>query len=87
VHDVISTEFPILEECGGYTLLRLAENSHNLVEIEEPLDGLISVEYLKQILNNAVLYIRPLQRSIGPEEMQQFCVPNQVYACTVVIIF
>ena len=60
VHDIITTEFPILQECGGYTLLRLAENSHNLVEIEEPLDGLINVQYLKEILNNAVLYIGPL---------------------------
>ena len=34
VHQVVVDTFPVLEECGGYTLLRLAENSHNMVEID-----------------------------------------------------
>ena len=71
VHSIIIQEYPILEDCGGYTLLRLAENSHDLVEIEEPLDALIDVEYLKNILNNATLYIRPLQRDICSDDMKQ----------------
>ena len=71
VHNVITQEYPVLESCGGYSLLRLAENSHNLVEIEDPLDVLIDVEYLKNILNNATLYIRPLQRDISPDDMKQ----------------
>ena len=29
VHDMIMKEWPILEKCGGYTLHRLAENSHS----------------------------------------------------------
>ena len=71
VHSIIIQEYPILEDCGGYTLLRLAENSHDLVEIEEPLDALIDVEYLKNILNNATLYIRPLQQDICSDDMKQ----------------
>ena len=71
VHNIIIWEYPVLEDCGGYTLLRLAENSHDLVEIEEPLDALIDVEYLKNILNNATLYVRPLQRDICPDDMKQ----------------
>ncbi len=35
VHNIIVREYPVLEDCGGYTLLRLAENSYNLVEIED----------------------------------------------------
>ena len=77
VHDTITKEYPVLEECGGYTLLCLVENSHNLVEIEEPLDGLITIQYLKDILNNAVLYICPLQCSISQEKMQPLT-SNQV---------
>ena len=72
VHSVILNEWPVLENCGGYTLLRLAENSHSLVEIEPPLSGHISVQFLKSILNNATLYIRPLQRSIEFADMQEF---------------
>ena len=34
VHDIVMKEYPILENTGGYTLLRLAENSHNLIEID-----------------------------------------------------
>ena len=72
VHSVIINEWPVLENCGGYTLLRLAENSHSLVEIELPLSGHISVQFLKSILNNATLYIRLLQRSIEFTDMQEF---------------
>ena len=72
VHSVIMKEWPVLENCGGYTLLRLAENSHSLVEIEPPLSGHINVQFLKAILNNAILYIRPLQRSIQFADMAEF---------------
>lgn len=59
-----------MEDCGDYTLLHLAENSHNLVEIQEPPDALINIEYLNNILNNATLYVRPLQWDICPEDMK-----------------
>ena len=63
IHSVIMKEFPVLTMCGGYTLLRLAENSHNMVVIEGPDNGM-TVRYLKDILNYAKLYIRPLQKDI-----------------------
>jgi len=66
IHSVLLDQFPQLEACGGYTLLRLKENSYDLVEIEYPAKGL-SVSYLKDILNQAKLYVRPLQRSIAEE--------------------
>ena len=72
VHSVIIKEWPVLGNCGGYTLLRLKENSHSLVEIEPPLSGHINVQFLKAILNNAILYIRPLQRSIQFADMEEF---------------
>ena len=61
----------MLEDCGGYTLLRLAENSHNMVEIEGP-DGGMTVSFLKDILNRAKLYIRPLQKNISEEDMRPY---------------
>ena len=70
IHQVLLEKFPVLESCGGYTLLRLAENSHSMVEIEGPDSGM-TVSYLKDILNQAKLYIRPLQRDISEEDMQK----------------
>ena len=56
IHKVILEKFPVLESCGGYTLLRLAENSHNMVEIEGPDSGM-TVCYLKDVVNQAKLYV------------------------------
>ena len=60
IHCVIIDKFPVLDNIGGYTLLRLGENSRNLIEIETP-EGGLSVTYLKDILNQAKLFVRPLQ--------------------------
>ena len=75
IHSVILQLFPVLESCGGYTLLRLAENSHTMVEIEGPDSG-ITVPYLRDILNQAKLYIRPLQKDITEEDMKPYSIPN-----------
>ena len=40
IHRVIVDKFPVLDNIGGYTLLRLGENSRNLIEIETPEGGL-----------------------------------------------
>ena len=71
VHDVIMQQFPVLETSGGYTLLRLAESSHTMVEIEGPDSG-TSVHFLKDILNQAKLYIRPLQKDITQEDVKLY---------------
>ena len=63
IHQVLTEKFPQLESCGGYTLCRLTDNSHHLFEIEHPAKGL-SVPFLKDILGQAKLYIRPLQCDI-----------------------
>ena len=69
IHSVIIRSFPVLVSSGGYTLMRLAENSHTIVEIEGPDSGL-TVVFLKDILNQAKLYLRPLQKDILDEDMQ-----------------
>ena len=40
IHRVIVDRFPVLDNIGCYTLLRLGENSRNLIEIETPEGGL-----------------------------------------------
>ncbi len=60
-HELISI-FPKLREGGGLQLLR----THN--EIDVPPSG-YCVSYLKAVVHNAKIYIRPLQKelSIEPE--------------------
>lgn len=71
VHHTLISAFPVLDTCGGYSLLRLGENSHGLLEIEGPESG-ITVPFLKDVLNQAKLYIRPLQCDITEEAMKPF---------------
>ena len=71
VHDVIVGAFPVLKDCGGYTLLRLDSGSRRLMEIEGPESG-VTDSYLKDILSQAKLYIRPLQCDITVEDMQPY---------------
>lgn len=71
VHLVIMETYPVLESCGGYTLLRLSENSHSMVEIEGP-DGGVTVHFLKDVLNQAKMYIRPLQKDITIHDMRPY---------------
>lgn len=75
IHKVILASFPVLDSCGGYALLRLAENSHSMVEIDGPDCG-ITVPYLRDILNQAKLYIRPLQKDITEEDVQLYATPK-----------
>jgi len=66
IHSALLAKFPQLQTCGGYTLLRLSDsNSMDLIEIEHPAKGM-NIRYLKDILNQAKLYIRPLQCDISP---------------------
>ena len=69
INDVILEAFPILDECGGYTLMRVSENSRDLVGIEGP-DGGVTVPFLKDILRQAKLYFRPLQCDIPGEKLK-----------------
>lgn len=71
VHNTILDKFPVLEYCGGYSLLQLASNSHNFIEIDSP-EGGTTVPFLRDVLNQAKLYIRPLQHTIDEEDMKKY---------------
>ena len=68
VHSVILSNFVDLEKCSGYRLMRLATNSTDLITIDTPREGGISIRCLKDILKAAQLYIVPLQKDIIIEE-------------------
>lgn len=63
IHDVLLDAFSALNDCGGYTLHRLATNSTDLITIKPPRGG-ITVKYLKDIVKSAKLFVRPLQADI-----------------------
>ena len=79
-HRVLLATFPVLETCGGYTLFCLGENSCSMVEIQSPDSG-ITVIYLKDYLNQAKLYIRPLQKHITTEDMTPYSFLNVSLHC------
>lgn len=70
IHSVLLTAFKQLDACGGYTLLRLATNSTDLIEIQPPKGGM-TVRYLKDIVKSAKLFVRPLQTNIDCDEDSQ----------------
>ena len=67
IHSVLLDAFKQLDDCGGYTLLRLATNSTSLIEIKPPKGGM-TVRYLKDIVKSTKLFVRPLQTDIESEE-------------------
>ncbi len=82
VHDIIISNFPVLDSYGGYTLLRLKENSRKLVAIDSP-DCSITVPFLTDILRQAKLYICPLQLT---KEAETFCSSDQSVSCYAIIL-
>lgn len=88
IHDTITRAYPVLISCGGYTLMRLAENSRELVCIDGP-DGGMTIPFLKDILRQAKLYVRPLQTDITVKEAKKLCTPNEMvrYGIAIAISF
>ena len=63
IHLVIMEAFPKLEEAGGYELAR-ANSSRMLEIIPTPADG-YSVAFLKDVIGQGKIYIRPIQRNLS----------------------
>ena len=70
VYSVITTAFPPLRNTGGYTLLRL--DGKRLLVIDDDVRHGVDVIFLRGILKQAKLYIRPLQRDILSKDTRQY---------------
>ena len=79
IHQVIIAAYPVLSECGGYSLMRLAENSRVLIRIAASNDYPI----LQDILWQAKL---PLQMDISFEVAKRCCSPQEVSISMMCII-
>lgn len=64
IHDELLFQFPRLRDAGGYELLRLETGTQNLEIIPPPPVG-YSIEFLKAVVQQAKVYIRPLQRDLN----------------------
>ena len=67
-HDELMEEFPKLSKGGGYELLRSVGNSHQLEVIPPPSGGYTAL-YVKNVVNKAMVYVRPLQRDLCLDEI------------------
>ena len=66
-HDKLLHAFPKLSDAGGYELLRTLPNNNRHLCVIPPQSGGYTVRYLKNIVNNAKVFIRPLQQGLSLE--------------------
>ena len=69
LQDALTDEFPKLSRGGGFELLRQTGNSLLLEAIPSPKNG-YTVEYLKAVVSNAKIYVRPMQRGLDIEALE-----------------
>ncbi len=62
-HHELMIEYPKLAFGGGYELLRQGNGGRQLEEIPSPRQG-YTTEFLKSVVHNAKVYIRPIQKSL-----------------------
>ena len=63
VHEKILEAFPILEEAGGYEILRTGERGNRQLMVVSMPPGGYNVPYLKATIASAKGYIRPYRRT------------------------
>ena len=71
-------QFPKLHDAGGYKLMRTHYKGSKLLNVIDVPPSGYNVTYLKAVVHNARIFIRPLQRdlSLEPEgEVSIFCHP------------
>lgn len=56
-------KYPKLAYAGGYELLCQGHGGRQLEEIPSPRQG-CTTEFLKSVLHNAKMYIRPIQKNL-----------------------
>ena len=65
IYEELLLQFPKLKEAGGFELLRTTDKgSKSLNIIDVPQQG-YSVHYLRAVVHNARIFIRPLQRDLS----------------------
>ena len=63
--------FPKLQAGGGYELLRTSQQSNRSLEVIPPPSSGYTVTYLKGIIGQAKVYIRPLQSDLDTSLVEE----------------
>ena len=66
-HPELLEAFPKLKQAGGYELLRTSEHSNKELAVIPPPSGGYTAQYLKAVVSQAKVYVRPLQHSLSLE--------------------
>ncbi len=66
IHFELTEAFPKLKEAGGFEFLRVSDRSRTLEIIPLPPEG-YTVSYLKDVVQQAKLYVRPIQKNLSLE--------------------
>ena len=89
-HESIMSAFPRLAEGGGYELLRTKQNTNRELCVIPPPPGGYTVDYLKNMVSQAKIYIRPIQKNLPltplleeNNEVYTVCPSIQCCCCTV----
>lgn len=69
-YDDIIQAYPKLTMGGGFELLRSCDGNTKLLAVIPPPSGGYTVSYLKSIMGQAKVYIRPLQQNLSMEVLQ-----------------
>ena len=69
-HEDLLDAFPKLREGGGYELLRTAEGNTKLLDVIPVPPGGYTASFLKDIVMQAKVYIRPVQKDLSLEPGQ-----------------
>ena len=64
-HESIMNAFPTLAEGGGYELLRTKPNTNRELCVIPPSPAGYTVDYLKSMVSQAKIYIRPIQKDLS----------------------
>ena len=75
-HECILEAFPQLRGAGGYELLRVSDRGRGLEVIPYPPDGYTAI-YLKDVVQQAKIYIRPIQKDLSMDPISS----NMVTVC------
>lgn len=67
IHRQLMEEFPKLHNAGGYELMGTHDKGSKFLEIIDVPPTGYKVDYLKAIVHNARIYIRPIQRNLSLE--------------------
>ena len=64
-HEEIMSAFLKLSDGGGYELMRTQPNNNRELCVIPPKSGGYTVEYLKNIVSQAKIFIRPIQKDLS----------------------